>query len=144
MSEPERDHLRHHLLIIALIAWVVFLVCEVTVRINNLYKLYPYVDIPIHFLSGVAVMLALYFALFNKRIVKKTSFLLMLNLFFAVMWEWVEVVGEYFIPDQIYLTDIFFWDGVLDVIANVTGSFAAILLLYYLSRKNNFLEGMRF
>lgn len=96
----------------------------------NLFWVFKWFDIPMHFLGGVFIsFLASYFILFKNINITYTKFLLF-NIFailvFGTLWEVFEVfIGSTSIYDISYCSDT----G-LDIMADLLGSISGALIIY--------------
>lgn len=133
---------RARLLVAALLLWVIFLSWEVTIRTWDMYRRFPPVDLVSHFLAGLAMAsLAYRWALQHvtphprRRAVLATGVL-------ALAWEGVELVQEHFWPDPPHLQDVFFWDGVTDILASLVGAVLVFPLLRLMRRWLPFFQPM--
>lgn len=130
MSGTRNVHSR--LLIASLMFGVIFLSYEVVLRSWDLYRTAPDVDLPGHFLSGMASCAFLYWLMRVLAATKPHRRAIALALAVALLWEAVEVVQEWIFPDPVWLHDYFWWDGFFDVVAALLGSFAAFPVLRWL------------
>jgi len=99
----------------------VFIFSEFIAIAFNAYQVYPWIDIPIHFLGGFAIayMAILFFRFFKEKnlldIKNKAIFVLLvvaLVVFIAVLWEFYQFLKFYFFgfvlsPLQDALLDFF-------------------------------------
>lgn len=130
-------NVRSRLLIAALLLWVVFLAYETGVRTWDLYRVAPLVDLPGHFLAGMAISAIAYWALqrsWSKR--RRTAMpfgaAAWITVAAGLLWEGVEKVQEIVSPDPAYLRDVFWWDGFTDVIATAIGGVVVFPVLRWL------------
>jgi uncharacterized membrane protein YfcA len=122
------------LLIAALSLAVFFLGVEVIIRIWDLYRLFPPVDLVSHVLAGMAVCAFAYWVVVRREGAQGRKGAILSTLVVALLWEGVELIQERLWPDPPWLEDVFFWDGVFDVIATVAGGFLAFPFLRWLQR----------
>jgi uncharacterized membrane protein YjdF len=126
-------NVRSRLLIAALLLWVVFLFHETTVRSWDLYRRLPIVDVPGHFLAGMATTALLYWILKRRRTRSPHRTAIIVAFLLALLWEATERLQEVVSPDPRWLRDVFWWDGFFDVVAAVVGSLVVFPLLRWLS-----------
>lgn len=138
-TAPQRPatNIRSRLLIAGLLGAIIFLAWETLVRTWDLYRTAPIVDLPGHFLSGLAVTALAYWLLLwvrTRRGIPGKPFggAILVSFVVALAWEGVEGIQEVLAPDPAHLRDVFFWDGFFDVIAAMVGSFAVFPLLRWL------------
>lgn len=122
------------LLIAALALAVLFLGFEVIVRIWDLYRLFPPVDLVSHLLAGVAVCAFAYWVGVRRGSGHPRRRAIVATLGVAFFWEGVELVQERLWPDPPWLEDVFFWDGVFDIVATMAGAYLAFPVLRWLRR----------
>lgn len=127
-----RENVRSRLLIAALLLWVAFLTYETAVRSWDLYRRAPNVDLPGHFLAGMATCALLYWLARRLGARAPQWRAVWWTLATALLWEATEAAQERFFPDVSWLRDYFWWDGFFDVIASTVGSFAVFPLLRWL------------
>lgn len=138
-TAPERraPNIRSRLLIAGLLGAIVFLSWETLVRTWDLYRTAPLVDLPGHFLSGLAVTALAYWFLLWFRARRgiggrPQAGAVLISFVVAMAWEGLEGIQEVVAPDPAHLRDVFFWDGFFDVIAALVGSVAVFPLLRWL------------
>ncbi len=136
---PERraPNIRSRLLIAGLLGAIVFLSWETVIRTWDLYRTAPIVDLPGHFLSGLATTALAYWFLLWLRTRrgltgKPHHGAILISLAVALAWEGIEGIQEMIAPDPAYLRDVFFWDGFFDVVAALAGSLVVFPLLRWL------------
>jgi hypothetical protein len=124
----------NHLLVITLVFVAVFLLGELVLRIYDLYRHEPLVDVPSHFFAGIAICLAALhvMTLTSSRWRKRASVLITLAA--AVFWEILETLEELVVENPPYLRDIFFWDGFWDIIVTTLGGLFALVILAVIRR----------
>ena len=126
----------YSLFLTAVFLWIGFLCVELFIRTYNLYSDVPAVDIPSHFFSGIALFaIALwYFSLTgtSRKPILSLSFVLAA----AIVWEILEKLQEFVVFNPPGLIDVFFWDGVKDILVTVVGALAGFMLLLYLRKKS--------
>lgn len=127
----------NHLFVSALIAVVIFLLFELTARIYDLYRDLPNIDIPIHFLAGIALGLAIYWFFTLTEVRKKKTFTLLLTILAAAIWETLETLEELVSENKPYLRDFFYWDGFWDIIVTLIGGVSSLLILHILRNRIN-------
>lgn len=136
-TAPRKDNIRSRLLIAALLGAVLFLGWETTVRSWDLYRTAPLVDIPGHFLAGVASS-ALGYWYFQRRRSRKNRtdkpyvLAVIVSLVVAFAWEAIEKAQEMVAPDPAHLRDVFWWDGFWDVVASTVGAIVVFPILRWL------------
>ncbi len=123
------DHMND--LVTALYGWVLFLVYEVVVRTYDLYAPIPTVDIGGHFLAGVALGATFFWIGKKKKVYWRNWFVILGSFVMSMLWEGVEIVQEWFIPNPPHLVDVFFWDGVVDVIVALLGTTLYLLIKHF-------------
>ena len=118
-----------HVRTMAWTAVLLFVVVEGATRLFDLYRRVPSVDIPIHFLSGVAVtaVLLLVFSRTGRALAARWS--IWGNGVVALTWEALEAIDEVVTPDPPHLQDVFWWDGFGDVGAALAGGLALLWLV---------------
>lgn len=130
-----------NLLFLSLFLFILFLVVEVTLRIWDLYKHIPMVDVPSHFFAGMAVGCLTYWIYLMTPAKHKNLMALFITIIISLIWELLEIVQEKLLPDPPHLSDFFFWDGVWDTVVAIIG---ATILLYvilpYLRKKTSFFK----
>jgi uncharacterized membrane protein YjdF len=134
MTTPANPNIRSRLLIAALLGAVAFLTWETVIRTWDLYRTVPWVDIPGHFLSGMASAALAYWLLQrwrSRRNRTDRSYVLavLIAIAIAFLWEASEMIGERIWPDPAHLRDVFWWDGFWDVVAGTVGAISAFPLL---------------
>ena len=134
----------NNLFITALIAFILFLLVELTIRIYDLYKDAPFVDIPSHFFGGVALFIGIFWIISLTTIKKKKFVALTLAFISAIVWEVFETLQEFVIYNPPHMKDIFFWDGFWDVIFTFLGALGGLLILYFLKTRTNILAEIKF
>lgn len=136
-STPTEKNVRSRLLIASLVLWVVFLAYETGVRTWDLYRHAPLVDLPGHFLAGMATSAIVYWALQRWRSKRRRTAMpygaaASITVVVALLWEAVEIIQERISPDPSYLRDVFWWDGFTDVIATAIGGVVVFPALRWL------------
>lgn len=134
-----KQNIRSRLLIAALLGAVIFLSWETVVRTWDLYRTAPLVDLPGHFLSGVAATALAYWYLQRRRSRRNRTdkpymLSIMVSIAIAFLWEGIETVQEIVSPDPAHLRDYFWWDGFGDVVAGTLGSLAVFPILRLLRK----------
>lgn len=111
---------------LAILFWGIFLVAESTFRLFDLYRSFPPVDVPSHFLSGAALGATALWVLALRG--RKRVWLPALGAVVLVSlgWEALEMIDEAVSPDPPHLQDHFFWDGVVDVLMGGAGGAAVV------------------
>lgn len=138
-SATKSANIRSRLLIAALLGAVTFLGWETIVRAWDLYRTAPLVDLPGHFLAGVAST-ALAYWYFQRRRSRRNrtdkpyGLAILASIVIALIWEAIEKVQEMIAPDPAHLRDVFWWDGFTDVIAATVGAVAVFPILRWLKR----------
>lgn len=134
------NNIRSRLLIAALLGAVVFLAWETAVRTWDLYRTAPLVDLPGHFLAGVAsTALAYWFFQRRRSRANRTDkpyvLAVLASIVIALLWEGIEKVQEVVAPDPAHLRDVFWWDGFTDVIASTVGAVLVFPILRWLRNR---------
>lgn len=127
----------NNLFIIALISFILFLLVELTLRIYDLYRDIPLVDVPSHLFGGVAMAMGIYWILSLTGVKKKKITTMVFTLVGAIIWEIFETLQELLFYNPPHLQDFFFWDGFWDVIITITGGLLALGLLRILGKRYN-------
>jgi uncharacterized membrane protein YjdF len=133
-------NIRSRLLIAALLGAVMFLSWETVVRTWDLYRTAPLVDLPGHFLAGIASTALAYWYLQRRRSKRNRTdkpyvLAVLASIAIALLWEAIEKVQEVVAPDPEYLRDVFWWDGFTDVIASTVGAVAVFPILRWLRNR---------
>ena len=123
------------LLIFALLMTISFLLLEVAARTYDLYLIMPTIDVPSHFLAGLALGSLAYWWLAKKGIKQKGTWAVFTAFVAAGLWEIIETTEEIFVYNPPYLRDFFFWDGFWDIIFTTLGGFIVMFYIYYLFEK---------
>ena len=139
MTAPAPKNIRSRLLIAALIGAVIFLSWETTIRTWDLYRTMPWVDLPGHFLSGMASSALVYWLLQRWRSRRNRTdrpyvLAVVASIVIGLLWEASEIIGERIWPDPPHLHDHFWWDGFWDVIAATVGAVAVFPWLRFVRR----------
>ncbi len=132
----------NNLFIVALLSTIIFLLVEVTLRIYDLYRTAPWVDIPSHFTAGAALGIIFLWIVSLSGAKHKKSAVLFFVLAAGLLWEVMEILQEMVFYNPPYLKDYFFWDGFFDVIVNILGAALTIFIIYVIKEKNHFLKGI--
>ncbi|MBW3534227.1 MAG: hypothetical protein KY453_03250 [Gemmatimonadetes bacterium] len=114
----------------AVLGWLAFAAGEGAIRLFDLYRRFPHVDVPSHVLSGVALGATFLWAL--ERAGEPRPYRLLATLGVALMaglWEAMELVDEAITPDPPHLRDRFVWDGAVDVLVTTAAGALAVALL---------------
>ena len=119
---------------------IVFLLAEITIRIFNLYKDMPVVDVPSHIFAGMAIGSGIYWITTLTKIKRKNLAALLFALLFAFFWEILETLQELVMYNPPYLVDLFFWDGVGDIVATFFGAVFALGVIYILKHETNLID----
>ena len=127
---------------LAILFLVAFLLVELVIRTYNLYQSIPPVDIPSHIAAGVALSTGAMWVLSLTILKRKRTAALTISLFIALIWEVLETMQELVIENPPYLVDVFFWDGVADVLFTLAGAMVGIMLLLLLKRFTHMLDGI--
>lgn len=127
----------NNLFVIALLAWIVFLLDEVTLRIYDLYRDAPWVDKPSHFFAGAALSMLFLWLTSLTSLKRKQSVAMLLVIVAGFSWEVLEKLQEAIFWNPPYLRDYFFWDGFFDVLTGVAGALAALLLFRRVAKHGN-------
>ena len=130
------------LLILALISFIIFVLLEVCSRTYDLFYYFSNIDIPLHILSGFAIMIGFLWVLnfpgFRAISTEKKRIIAAVSTFIiSILWELVEILQELFFTDPDYLKDVFFWDGFFDVLFSIVGAIVAVLILRLLKNKTD-------
>ncbi len=130
-------------LIFTLSLWILFLGLELIFRVNSFYRIFPLIDVPAHFLSGLALAATFLFILSHyTRYRAKVAYSLLLVFIVAVAWEMVEMVQEIFVLDPIHLRDYFFWDGFFDIVVEIVGALSFFLILRIIKKKTGLFKSI--
>ncbi len=141
---PKEYQLPHNnLFISALLLWIVFLIFELFNRMFDLYAVAPWVDIPSHFLGGIAIGVTAFWVISLTLVKHKKRAAVYCTFLVAVIWEILESFEDYFITNPPWLKDYFFWDGFWDIVITIVGGVAAMSFLVMLKKKTNFLHGVK-
>ncbi len=127
----------NNLFVIALIAWIVFLIDEVTLRIYDLYRDAPWVDKPSHFFAGAALAMLFLWITSLTSLKRKQSLAMILVIVAGFAWEVLEKFQETIFWNPPYLRDYFFWDGFFDVLTGVLGALAALFIFRRVAKHGN-------
>jgi len=130
----------NHLFITALLSLVFFLLLELTLRIYDLYRDAPLVDVPSHLFGGAAMAMGIYWVLSLTIVEKKKIATIVFTIIGAIIWEILETLQELLFYNPPYLMDFFFWDGFWDVIITTTGGLLALWFLGILRKMYNLPE----
>jgi len=133
-------HPNQNLLIVVLISFIIFLLVELTARIYAIYKNFPPIDLATHFFGGIALGLAIYWVLSMTAVKRKKNKTILLTFIGAIIWEIMEKLQELVFINPPYNIDIFFYDGVTDIIVTVMGGIFALLLIDILKNKTHILK----
>jgi len=127
--EKHIEEVRHlSTLITALYVWIIFLGYEVFVRTYDLYRTVPQVDIMGHFLAGIALAASFFWFTSRYKIKHFVATIFFGTILVSLVWEAVEAIQEVFIFNPPYLIDIFFYDGVFDVVMAGIGAITFLML----------------
>lgn len=137
-----RNHFpNNNLLFLSLFFFIIFLVVEVTLRIWDLYRHIPLVDVPSHFFAGMAIACLAYWIYSLSEISRKKLMAIIVTLIVSLFWELLEIIQDEIIPNPPYLRDVFFWDGIWDTVSAIVGGFFLLFItLPYLKKKTNLLN----
>ena len=113
----------------ALVAWALFLGAEAGIRLLDLYRRAPWIDVPSHVLSGVALGVTFAWAAARWRLSAPRGRATGGVLLAAALWEVVELVDEAISPDPPHLHDTFVWDGVGDVVVTTLAGALTVVAL---------------
>jgi hypothetical protein len=135
----KRTNVHSRLLIAALLLCIVFLILESVIRIWDLYRVFPLVDVPSHFLSGMAACALGYWGAVQAGAARAKGWAISFSLAVAFAWEGIETLQEWLWPDELpWLRDVFFWDGTGDILAALAGAFLTFPFLRGLRRSFKF------
>ena len=101
-----------------------FIGIEIWARVGNLYSFVPNYDLISHFLYGFSMYFFLTFFFKHKSLSKYIS----IYVITALAWEFFEKIHDNVVLQPSYMLDVFFFDGVIDVLIGVVG----VYLAYYL------------
>jgi len=118
-------------LLTATYAWILFLVYEVFIRAFDLYGPIPEVDIMGHFLAGIALGATFFWIGKKKKISWRNWFVVLGSVVISLLWEAAEMIEDRLIPNPEHLIDVFFWDGVSDVIIALIGTSLYLLIKHF-------------
>ena len=124
-------------LVTALYSWVLFLVYEVFVRAFDLYGPIPEVDIVGHFLAGIALGATFLWIGRKNHITWRNWFVVGGSIAMSLLWEAAEKIEDSVYPNPDYLIDIFFWDGVSDIIIALLGTSLYLLIKHFNKAERN-------
>lgn len=130
----------NNLFLLALVFLVGFLLVELTIRIYDLYRNAPYVDIPSHFFAGVAICVGAAWVLSLNAIRRKRLAALAITLLAALSWEVLETLQELVVENPPYMQDIFFWDGIGDVLVTLAGGLFGLFIVLSLRQHTDWLD----
>ncbi|MEX1259199.1 MAG: hypothetical protein WEG36_16505 [Gemmatimonadota bacterium] len=131
----EARNVHSRLLIAALLLCIAFLILESVIRIWDLYRLFPLVDLPSHVLSGMAACALGYWGALRAGAARPKIWAVAFSLAVAFGWEGTEAIQEWLWPDDLpWLRDYFIWDGVGDVAAALVGTLLSFPYLKILRR----------
>ncbi|MBW2996582.1 hypothetical protein KY332_04765 [Candidatus Woesearchaeota archaeon] len=130
----------NNLFITALLSIIVFLLVEVGARSYNLYNTIPNIDIPTHFFGGIALFIGILWIVSLSQVKYKRLAALVYTLAGAITWEIIETLEELVIYNPPYLRDIFFWDGVGDIIITMLGGIFGMFIIYLIKNKTHILH----
>ena len=138
----KRNHFpNNNLLFLALAFFIIFLIVEVTLRIWDLYKHIPMVDVPSHFFAGMAITCLSYWIYTLSPTKHKKLLAMTVSIVISFIWELLEIVQEKLTPDPPYLRDFFFWDGFWDIIIAIIGGLILLFVtLPFLKKHTNLLD----
>jgi len=128
------------LFLLFLVLFLVFMAFDQVVRTYDLFYSLPDVDIPLHFISGVALFVGIFWAFTFTKVKNKFKFSMAGFFLVAVLWEILEIIEEIFIYNPVYLQDFFFWDGFFDIVVHLIGGLVGYWLIIYLKTKTSFLD----
>ena len=111
------------------LAIVGFAAVEGTIRLLDLYRTTPWVDVPSHFLSGFAVTAVVYRYARVEDGRRRPRVALAGNVVIALVWEALEALDEVLTPDPPYLQDVFWWDGFWDVVSALVGGLVFLAVM---------------
>lgn len=126
---------RNRLFALSLSLLALFLFTESWIRELDLYRTFPSVDIPSHFIGGMATASTILWILSLTPIGERRILSIAFTFLVAVIWEIMETLQEMIIPDPPYLQDYFFWDGFWDIAVTVIGGVSVFGLLSFLDIK---------
>lgn len=114
----------------ALLLWGLFLAAEAAIRLLDLYRRFPPIDVPSHVLSGAAAGAMMLWALARGGRPRSLRWLAVLGVaLLAGLWEAMEMVDEAITPDPPHLRDRFLWDGLADVVVTAAAGVVAVAAL---------------
>lgn len=133
----------NNLLFLSLFLFILFLIVEVILRIWDLYRHVPMVDVPSHFFAGMAVACLTYWIYSLAPTKHKNLLAIVVTIIISLIWEFLEIIQERLTPDPPYLTDYFFWDGFWDIIVAIGGGlFLLYIILPFLKKKTSFFNNI--
>jgi hypothetical protein len=132
-----------NLFILGLLLLIAFLFVELNIRMFNLYESAPWVDIPSHFLAGIAIGTIALWVISLTLVKRKKRDAVFYTFIVGAIWEILESFEDYFIYNPPWLKDYFFWDGFWDIIVTTAGGLAAMSFIVMLKKKTHFLHGIK-
>ena len=118
MKKTNKDKLNF-----VIISPIIFLTIELIARMYNWYEVIPIYDLLSHILFGVTFY-SLYWYKFkrDKYVLNQayTSYTII-----ALLWEFLEIIGDTIFVNSSALRDIFFFDGLTDILIGFIGIYLA-------------------
>jgi hypothetical protein len=134
----------NNLFVIALLTLIAFLLVELVIRIYNLYKTVPVVDVPSHLSAGIALSIIFFWALSLTKSRRKRAMSIVFTFIAACIWEILETLEQMVIENPPWMIDYFFWDGFWDIIVTVAGGLIGLWILGMLKNKTSLLNNLEF
>lgn len=130
----------NRLFILALTSIIIFLSVELIIRIYNMYRIAPLVDIPSHFFAGIALGTVFSWIISLNLLRMKATVVFVLTFISACLWELMETLEEMVVENPPHLKDFFFWDGVGDILVTTIGGGVSIVVIFLLREHTKLLE----
>ncbi|NQU83794.1 MAG: hypothetical protein HQ536_03720 [Parcubacteria group bacterium] len=134
----------NNLFVTALVLSIAFLLVELGARIYDLYKYWPWIDVPSHFFAGMAITCIALWIISLSKLQKRKTVAICLTLVISIFWELLETIEEKITPLSVppYLRDYFFWDGFWDILVAIFGGLFLLVVLHFLKKETDIYEGI--
>lgn len=119
----------NNLFSISLMSFIAFLIVELTIRIFNLYKILPIVDIIAHIFAGIAMALIILWLLSIAKYTKLELLAFFWTVVGTFIWEALEELEDLLFYNPPHLVDFFIWDVVVDVIITILAGGVTLLIV---------------
>lgn len=140
MEKPKRyRYPTIDILITALVLMGSFLGVELFCRVYYVYEIFPSIDILTHTLSGMAFGVGFYWMLSLTNVRKKKFLAVFFTFLVSIGWEVIEQIEDIVNYNPPYLIDIFFWNGVRDVVSDIIGAILGLGIFFFLKKKTSLL-----